>query len=543
MTREELVSLKEELEKKYQEKKNLNLSLDMSRGKPGADQLALSEEMLSLPVWKAENGTDGRNYGVVDGLPEAKKLMADMMGCREDRVIVGGNSSLNLMYDVLMRAEQFGILGSTPWNKLPLVSFLCPVPGYDRHFRITETLGINMINVPMTEDGPDMDVVEKLVASDETIKGIWCVPKFSNPDGVVYSDETVKRLAALKPAAKDFRIFWDNAYVVHYLYEEDQPQILDIISECEKAGNPDLVYEFASTSKVTFPGAGISAMAASEANLKEQKKYLGVQTIGYDKLNMLRHVAFLKDYDGMKAHMMKQAALIRPKFEAVEKMLEEELGGLEIGSWTRPKGGYFISFTSLTGCAARVIDLCKEAGVKMTGAGAAFPYGKDPRDNNIRIAPTYPEVEELEQAAELFVLCVKLASAEILIRRMDIDPVIRKVFTQEDYDKIMALEDHRTKEIYESTPVDDWIVKVTHKPQRFRRERMLYIVQLNHYLADNLANDDMYWRAEPKKFFAGTPSLEQIWDALQANLDYFNDKEEFHVSRLNLTFDKPEFDS
>jgi len=380
------------------------------------------------------------------------------------------------------------------------------------------------------------------LVKDPNVKGIWCVPKFSNPDGCVYSDDTVRRMAALKPAARDFRIFWDNAYAVHYLYENQQPQILDILSECEKAGNPDMVYEFASTSKVTFSGGGISAFASSPANLAEYKKRMAVQTIGFDKLNMLRHAAFLGDYDHLIAHMMKHAELIRPKFEAVEQIFAKELGGLGIGSWTKPLGGYFISFTARTGCARKIVEKCKAAGVTLTGAGAAYPYGKDPRDANIRIAPTYPSLEELKQAAELFTLCVKLVTVEKLIQEADIDPIIKQVFTEKDYQKFLSIEDHRIKESYETKPAGDWIVKVMHKPQRFRRERMLYIVQLNGY-TDNLANDDMYWRAEPKKFFAGTPSLQQIWDALQENLDYFRDKEEFHIAKLNLTFDKIEFDS
>ena len=543
MTKEELLELQEQLNREYEAWKQKGLALDMSRGKPAPDQLDLSMPMLehAAEYWKSEDGTDGRNYGEMEGAVEAKRLMSELMGCKAEQTVICGNASLNLMYDVLIRAELFGILGNTPWSKLPRVDFLCPVPGYDRHFRLLESMGINMINVPMTPDGPDMDVVERLV-QDPVVKGIWCVPKFSNPDGCVYSDETVRRLAALKPAAKDFRIFWDNAYAVHYLYPDNMPQILDILEECEKAGNPDLVYEFASTSKVTFSGGGISAFAASPANLAEYEKRMAVQTIGFDKLNMLRHAAFLGSYDHLIAHMMKHAELIRPKFEAVQEILERELGGLEIGSWTRPLGGYFISFTARTGCAKNIVEKCKNAGVKLTGAGAAYPYGKDPRDANIRIAPTFPSIGELREATELFALCVKLATVEKLLQELDIDPIIKQIFTEEDYAKFLSIEDHRTKEIYETEPVGDWLVKVTHKPQRFRRERMLYIVQLNGY-SDNLANDDLYWRAEPKKFFAGTPSLQQIWDALQENLDYFRDKKEFHMERLNLEFTTIEFDS
>ncbi len=546
MNKEELAALREDLCRKYEDYKEMGLSLDMSRGKPSLDQMALSMGMFvdgcDPAKWMTEDGIDCRNYGMLEGVPQARRLMAAMMDCDPDQIIIGGNSSLNMMYDVVMRAKVFGILGNKPWGELPLVHFLCPVPGYDRHFKILEELGINMINVPMTEDGPDMDMVERLVTSDPMIKGIWCVPKFSNPTGTVYSDETVRRLAAMKPAAKDFRIFWDNAYAVHYLYEDNQPQILDILKECAKAGHPDMVYEFASTSKVTMSGAGIAAFASSPKNVAEFKKRLSVQTIGYDKLNMLRHVNLLKDEETLKAHMMKHAAIIRPKFETVEEILEEELGGLEIGSWNKPLGGYFISFQARVGCAKKIVEYCKNAGVVMTGAGAAFPYGKDPQDSNIRIAPTYPGLNELKIATRLFALCVKLVTVDKLIQELSIDPIIKEVFTQEDYDAIMALEEHHVKEFYETKPAGDYIVKVTHKPQRFRRERMLYIVQLNGY-HDNLVNDDMYWRAEPKKFFAGTPTLQQIWDALQENLDYFRDKKEFHMSKLNLTFDKIEFDS
>ena len=421
MSKEELIALKEELEKKYQDAKALNLALDMSRGKPAAAQLDLSMPMMSIldenSVLKAENGMDCRNYGVLDGIPEAKKLMADMMGAKPENVIVYGNSSLNIMYDTIARSMLHGVCGSTPWCKLDKVKFLCPVPGYDRHFAITESFGIEMINIPMSEDGPDMDMVEKYVNEDEAVKGIWCVPKYSNPQGVSYSDETVRRFAALKPAAKDFRIFWDNAYCVHHIYEENQVQILNILEECEKAGNPDMVYQFASTSKVTFPGSGVAAISSSANNLADIKKIMTLQTIGHDKINQLRHVKFLKDANGIHAHMMKQAEIIRPKFEAVWNVLEKELGGLGIASWSHPTGGYFISFETLEGCAKEVVGKCKEAGVVMTGAGATFPYGKDPKDSNIRIAPTLPTPEELSQAADLFVLCVKLVSVSKLLEK------------------------------------------------------------------------------------------------------------------------------
>ncbi|MBQ3782793.1 MAG: aminotransferase class I/II-fold pyridoxal phosphate-dependent enzyme [Lachnospiraceae bacterium] len=419
MSKEELLTLKAELEQKYQDAKTLNLALDMSRGKPAAAQLDLSMPMMSIldekSVLKAENGFDCRNYGVLDGIPEAKQLMAEMMGVKAENVIVYGNSSLNIMYDTVARSVVHGVCGSTPWCKLDKVKFLCPVPGYDRHFAITESFGIEMINIPMSEDGPDMDLVEKYVNNDETVKGIWCVPMYSNPQGVSYSDETVRRLAALKPAAKDFRLYWDNAYCVHHLYEDKQDVILNILDECAKAGNPDMVYQFASTSKVTFPGSGVAAMSTSEANIADIKKKMTVQTIGHDKINQLRHVKFLKNIDGIKAHMSKQAAVIRPKFEAVLTKLENELAGSGIATWTNPNGGYFVSFETLDGCAKAVVQKCKEAGVVMTGAGATFPYGKDPKDSNIRIAPTLPTPEELSQAADLFVLCVKLVSVEKLL--------------------------------------------------------------------------------------------------------------------------------
>mgnify|MGYP000836205153 FL=1 len=419
MSKEELLALKGDLEKQYEDAKALNLALDMSRGKPAAAQLDLSMPMMSLlnedSVLKAENGTDCRNYGVLDGIPEAKKLMADMVGAKTENVIVYGNSSLNIMYDTIVRSMLHGVLGSTPWCKLDKVKFLCPVPGYDRHFAITESFGIEMISIPMTENGPDMDMVEKYVQEDKAVKGIWCVPKYSNPQGISYSDETVRRFAALKPAAKDFRIFWDNAYCVHHIYEEKQDEILNILEECEKAGNPDMVYQFASTSKVTFPGSGVAAISTSTANIADIKKYMTLQTIGHDKINQLRHVKFLKDADGIKAHMKKQADIIRPKFEAVLEVLDKELGGLGIATWTKPNGGYFISFETLDGCAKAVVGKCKEAGVVMTGAGATFPYGKDPKDSNIRIAPTLPTPEELSKAADLFVLCVKLVSVEKLL--------------------------------------------------------------------------------------------------------------------------------
>lgn len=420
LTKEELLTLQEQLNKEYEEAKAKGLKLDMSRGKPAASQLDMEMDFMNVlnadSILKTEAGVDCRNYGVMDGIPEARKLIGDVLGVPADNVIIFGNASLNIMYDTVARSEIFGVMGETPWCKLDKVKFLCPVPGYDRHFAITEQFGIEMINVPMTEDGPDMDMVEELVNTDPAVKGIWCVPKYSNPQGYTYSDETVKRFAALKPAAKDFRIYWDNAYAIHDLYEEKKDTLLDIISECEKAGNPDMVYEFCSTSKVTFPGSGIAALAASKANLDFIKKFMTIQTIGYDKVNQLRHVRYFKDAEGMKAHMMKHAAIMRPKFEAVFHVLESELNGLGIGSWTEPKGGYFISFDALEGCAKKIVEKCKEAGVVLTGAGATYPYKKDPKDSNIRLAPSFPTPEELAMATDLFVLCVKIVSVEKLLK-------------------------------------------------------------------------------------------------------------------------------
>jgi len=419
MSKEELLALKESLNKEYAEAKAKGLALDMSRGKPSAKQLDVSLGLLdtinSSSDLKALDGTDCRNYGVLDGIPEAKKLMADMMGTTPDHVIVYGNASLNIMYDQISRAYTHGILGNTPWCKLDKVKFLCPVPGYDRHFAITERFGIEMINISMSESGPDMGMVEEYVSKDTSVKGIWCVPKYSNPQGYTYSEETVKRMAALKPAAEDFRIFWDNAYVIHDLYDDNKDEIADIISECEKAGNPDMVFEFASTSKVSFPGSGIAALATSANNIADIKKQLTIQTIGHDKLNQLRHVRFFKDINGLKEHMRKHAAIIRPKFEYLIGALDKELGGLEIGEWTRPIGGYFVSFDSLDGCAKEIVAKCKEAGVVLTGAGSAYPYKKDPDDRNIRLAPTFPPLEDLKKAAEVFILCVKLVSVNKLL--------------------------------------------------------------------------------------------------------------------------------
>ena len=419
MNHEELLALKKELDKEFKEIKAQGLALDMSRGKPSPTQLGVSVGLMDVinsdSDMKSECGIDCRNYGCLDGIPEVKRLMAEMMGTTEDHIFIGGNASLTLMFDTVSRAYTHGIMGETPWCKLDKVKFLCPVPGYDRHFAITEYFGIEMINVPMTPTGPDMDMVEELVNSDPTVKGIWCVPKYSNPQGICYSDETVRRFANLKPAAKDFRIFWDNAYVIHHLYEDNQVEILDIIGECEKAGNPDMVFEFASTSKVSFPGSGVSAMATSHANLEDAKKHYTIQTIGNDKVNQLRHARYFKNLDGLKEHMKKHADFMRPKFEATLKVLEEELDGLGIGSWIKPLGGYFISFDAMEGCAKAIVAKCKEAGVILTGAGATFPYHNDPKDSNIRIAPSFPTPEEMQQATEIFVLCVKLVSVQKLL--------------------------------------------------------------------------------------------------------------------------------
>ncbi len=420
MSKEQLLHEKDMLEQKFKEIQEKNLKLDMSRGKPSAAQLNLSNGMMDIlnsdSDMMSEGGVDCRNYGIMDGIPEARRLLADMSEVPEKNILIYGNSSLNVMFDTVARAMVMGVCGHTPWGKLDRpAKFICPVPGYDRHFGITEFFGIEMINVPLLSTGPDMDMVEKLVSEDPYIKGIWCVPKYSNPSGISYSDETVLRFAHLKPAAPDFRIFWDNAYSIHHLYDDDQDVILELLSECEKAGNEDLVYKFISTSKVSFPGSGIAAMAASEANLADARRFMNYQTIGHDKLNQLRHVRFFKDMDGMREHMKKHAAILRPKFEAVLDVLDKELGGLEIGSWHRPKGGYFISFDALPGCAKAIVAKAKEAGVVMTGAGATYPYGKDPQDSNIRIAPSFPTPEELAVAAQVFVMSVKLVSIDKIL--------------------------------------------------------------------------------------------------------------------------------
>lgn len=419
LSKEELLTLKADLEAKFEEEKGKGLKLDMSRGKPSTEQLNLSMGMMDVLTSDSnlvcEEGVDCRNYGVLDGIKEAKQLLADMMEIPKDNIVIFGNSSLNVMFDTVSRCMTHGVLGSTPWCKLDKVKFLCPVPGYDRHFSITEYFGIEMIPVPMTMEGPDMDVVEELVNNDPAVKGIWCVPKYSNPQGITYSDETVHRFAKLKPAAEDFRIFWDNAYGIHHLYEDKQDYLLEILMECKKEGNPDMVYKFSSTSKISFPGSGIAAIGASDANLAEIRKQMKIQTIGHDKLNQLRHARFFKDIHGMVQHMKKHADIMRPKFDIVLETLENEIGGLGIGSWIAPRGGYFISFDSMDGCAKKIVAKAKEAGLVMTPAGATFPYGKDPHDSNIRIAPSFPSLDELKMAAEIFCVCVKLVSIDKLL--------------------------------------------------------------------------------------------------------------------------------
>ncbi len=420
MTKEELSALKADLEKQYTDAKGKGLSLNMARGKPSPVQLNMSMGILDAfssdvdPI--TPSGVDTRNYGELVGIPEAQRLMADMMGAPYDNVFVFGNASLPIMFDTISRSYTFGVLGSTPWCKLPKVKFLCPVPGYDRHFKITELFGIEMINIPTNSDGPDMELVKKYVESDDAVKGIWCVPKYSNPSGITYSDDVVKAFAALNPAAEDFRIYWDNAYAVHDLYDDDKDELLDIIEECIKAGKPNMIFEFCSTSKISFSGAGIAAMAASKENLAWVKSTMSVQTIGYDKMNQYRHVLYFKDINGIKSHMRKHADIMRPKFEAVLECFDTELTGLaDIVSYTRPKGGYFISFNAMPGTAKEIVAKCKEAGVTLTGAGATYPYGKDPEDSNIRIAPSFPDADEMKAAAEIFVLCVKLATVEKLL--------------------------------------------------------------------------------------------------------------------------------
>lgn len=400
----------ENLQKKYDEYKALNLKLNMSRGKPCKEQLDLSMGMMDVLNSEVnlicEDGFDCRNYGVLSGIDECKRLLGDIIEVPSSNIVIYGNSSLYVMYSLISNAMTHGVNGSTPWMKLDKVKWLCVVPGYDRHFAITEYFGIEMISVPMKKDGPDMDMVEDLVSKDPAIKGIWCVPKYSNPDGTTYSNEVVKRFARLKPAAEDFRIYWDNAYSVHHLYKDKKDYLIEIIDECKKAGNPDLAYKFTSTSKISFPGSGVAALATSENNLKWLNNYLSTSTIGYDKVNQLRHVKFFKNLDGITKQMEKHADILRPKFELVERILEEELTGLN-ATWTKPNGGYFISL-EVPGHAKEVVKMCKDLGVELTAAGSAYPYHLDPNNSNIRIAPSFPSIEELEVATRVLALCVKM---------------------------------------------------------------------------------------------------------------------------------------
>lgn len=415
LSREQLSERLAALTEEYNSYKAMGLKLDMSRGKPGAEQLEITNDMLDpalLGDFKASNGFDVRNYGVLDGIPECKKLFSEIVDVAPENLIVFGNASLTIMYDYIAQCMIFGA-GAEPWAKQSGIKFLCPVPGYDRHFAILEHFGIEMINIPTDANGPDMDMIDGLV-KDEKVKGIICVPMYSNPSGTTYSDETVRRFAALKPAAKDFRVIWDNAYCIHHINDEHD-KLLNIFEAAKECGTEDYFIEVTSTSKVTFPGAGISVLAASDANIKAIKSRMTIQTIGYDKINQLRHVNYLKDKSGVEAHMQKHAAILKPKFDAVLSAFENKLAGKGIASWTNPNGGYFISLDVYEGCAKRTVALCKEAGVTLTGAGATYPYGKDPEDKNIRIAPTFPSRDELCKAVEILCLCVEIAAIEKIL--------------------------------------------------------------------------------------------------------------------------------
>lgn len=418
-TKEQIAKELDSLKKQYKSYVDMGLSLDMSRGKPCTEQLDVSSPILNVlntdALCVSEQGFDCRNYGILDGVPAVKEMMAGMLQSKPSQVFVGGNSSLNMMFDTISCFMTTPATeGAEPWFNVKDRKFLCPVPGYDRHFSITEYFGFEMITVPMTSDGPDMDIIEKLVSSDPSIKGIWCVPKYSNPTGISFSDETVRRFANLKPAAADFRIMWDNAYCVHDI-EEEGDTILSLIDECEKAGNPDLPIVFSSTSKISFPGAGVAALATSENNLKILKKRYTTQTIGHDKLNMLRHLLFFKNFDGIKEHMKKHAAILKPRFDVVINKFDEHLADYGIADWTVPRGGYFVSIDVYPGTAKAVAQMCKEAGLVLTPAGATYPCGKDPEDKNIRIAPSYPTVDELSLAMDVFCTCVRICAIEKIL--------------------------------------------------------------------------------------------------------------------------------
>lgn len=408
-SKEELQQQLDQANQAYEVFKTKGLALDMSRGKPAPDQIDTVNGMLNkMEDYHTKAGFDVRNYGILDGIPELKELFSELLDIPSENIVIGGNASLNLMFDAMMRLFVFGTLGSKPWSQLDEVKFLCPSPGYDRHFSVCETLGVKMIPVAMTSEGPDMDQVEALVAADDMIKGIWCVPKYSNPQGICYSDETVDRLASMKTAADDFRIFWDNAYGVHPVFED--VKVKNILDACKEAGTDNRPFYFFSTSKITFPGAGVSMVAASDDNIAEIKKIMGSQTIGYDKINQLRHVQYFKNANGLKTHMQLLADYMKPKFETVLNTLDKEFGSCDLITWNKPKGGYFVSVDLLPGCAKEVVRLAKEAGVVLTGAGAVYPYKEDPKDSTLRIAPSYPTVEELQQAMDLFCVCVKKAA-------------------------------------------------------------------------------------------------------------------------------------
>ena len=417
LSREELATEQQLLLSQYKSLQSLSLKLDMTRGKPGAEQLDLSQSMNQImgDEYLSQEG-DCRNYGIAYGIKEIRELFAQILGTTSDKVIAGNNSSLSMMFDAMMRAMVFGEIESEkPWAFVEKRKWLCPVPGYDRHFSITRDLGFEMINIPMNQDGPDMDIVEALVAADSSIKGMWCLPLYSNPDGYVYSEETCRRLVSMKTAASDFRIFWDNAYVVHHLYEDNQGTLPDILALADEMNHPNRVYQFASMSKITFPGSGIACMSCNDDNINRAQKILATRSIGPDKMNQLRHAKFLPNLEAVKNLMKKHAQVLLPKFNAVENQLNQELGNLEIATWNSPLGGYFISLYVVDGTAKKVVQMAKDAGVALTPAGATFPYGIDPSDNNIRIAPTFPSVSDIIKAMNVLTVCVKLAAVEKLL--------------------------------------------------------------------------------------------------------------------------------